>query len=125
MQRERPVRSGPREGLDGLGARLSGSGDPVYLEPGGIIRLRKPRMTTRFLIVVVVLAALATEAGSTAWRVVTYRKRAGDHAQYLKSGSFLHDSEELRQWHERMRRKYELAASRPWLPVNPDPPEPK
>jgi hypothetical protein len=28
-------------------------------------------------------------------------------------------------WHKAMRRKYQLAASRPWLPVASDPPEPK
>jgi hypothetical protein len=29
-------------------------------------------------------------------------------------------SRELQEWHEKMRRKYELAASRPWLPVELD-----
>jgi hypothetical protein len=30
-----------------------------------------------------------------------------------------------RVWHERMHRKYRLAAARPWRHVEPDPPEPK
>lgn len=29
------------------------------------------------------------------------------------------------EWHEPMRLKYERAARYPWLPVRPDPPEPK
>ena len=106
--------------------RLSGSGDPVYLEPGGILRWRTPRMTVRFLLVVVALAALATEAALAGWRAVTYRMRAGDHARHLNSArSFHYDSEALRQWHERMGRKYQQAASRPWWPVAPDPPKPE
>jgi len=31
----------------------------------------------------------------------------------------------LAAWHAALRRKYEDAASRPWLPVKSDPPEPK
>jgi hypothetical protein len=31
----------------------------------------------------------------------------------------------LSDWHEVMRRKFEYAARRPWLPVEPDPPEPE
>jgi hypothetical protein len=33
--------------------------------------------------------------------------------------------EARRRWHGELMRKYEYAASRPWLPVEPDPPEPK
>jgi hypothetical protein len=29
-----------------------------------------------------------------------------------------------RSWHARLAKKYQLAASRPWLPVEPDPPPP-
>lgn len=126
MLRRRDFHSGPSPGLDGLDVRLSGSGDPVFLELGGIIRLRKPRVTVRFLIVVVALAAVATVALLVGWRAVTYRMRAGDHARHLNSArSFLYDSGELRQWHERMGRKYEQAASRPWWPLAPDPPTPE
>ena len=117
---------GSDAGLEGLRARLSGCGDPVYLEPGGIIPLRWPRMTVRLLLVLVALAGSATEAGLIGWRTWSYSKRAVDHARYLRSArSFLHDSSGLRGWHDEMRRKYELAASRPWLPVGPDPPPPE
>ena len=109
-------------GLDGFGARLSGSGDPVYLARKMVIRLERPRLTVRFLIVVVALVAVATEMGLAGWRAVSFYSRADDHARHLKSGrSFLYDSEELRQWQERMRSKYEFAASRPWLGVETRP----
>jgi hypothetical protein len=124
VRRVREVKGDPDAALAGLVSRLSGSGDPVYLEPGWIIGLPRPRMTVRFLIVVVALAALTTEAGMVGWRAVTYRMRAGDHVRYLRSGQSFYDSDELRHWHEQMRRKYELAASRPWLPVDSDPPPP-
>ena len=32
---------------------------------------------------------------------------------------------ELYDYHGRLEEKYATAASRPWLPVEPDPPEPK
>jgi hypothetical protein len=116
----------PGAGFEGLRARVGDRGDPVYLKPGGIIRLRRPRMTVRLLLAIVVLAGLATEAGLIGWRAWSYRKRAADHARYLRSGrSFIYDSSELRGWHDKMRRKYELARSWPWLPVEPDPPPPE
>ena len=59
---------GLHAGPGGLRARVSDYGDPVYLKPGGIIRVRKPRMTVRFLLVLVAMAGLATEAGLIGWR---------------------------------------------------------
>jgi hypothetical protein len=83
-------------------------------------------MTVRLLLVLVALAGLATEAGLIGWRAWSYSKRAADHARHLMSGrSFIDDSSELRGWHDKMRRKYELATSRPWLSVEPDPPPPE
>src|SRR5207237_5901566 len=69
----------------------------------------------RLLLVIVALAALAPQAGLTGWRAVSYRKRAADHARYLRAGrSWIYDSSELRGWQDRMRRKYDRAPSRPW-----------
>jgi hypothetical protein len=125
-QHTREVWNGSGAELDGLRAPLSASGDPVYLNPGGITRLRKPRMTVRSLLIIVALAAFATHAGLTGWRALCYRKRAADHFWYLRSArSMLSDSWELREWHDQMRRKYERAMFRPWLPVEPDPPPPE
>jgi hypothetical protein len=38
---------------------------------------------------------------------------------------FLESECEKVEWHGRLKSKYERAAARPWLPVEPDPPEPK
>lgn len=54
-------------------------------------------MTVWVLIVMVALAALATESGLVA----------------------------LRKWHDAMRRKYERGLTSPWLPVEADPPTPR
>jgi hypothetical protein len=35
------------------------------------------------------------------------------------------DEVKVATWHEAMARKYRQAARNPWLPVEPDPPEPK
>jgi hypothetical protein len=83
-------------------------------------------MTVRFLCAAVALAAVATEVGLAGWRAVTYRMRADDHVRYLQSARlYLYDSTELREWHERMRRKYEAAALNPWVPVERDTPPPE
>jgi hypothetical protein len=126
VRRKDETTMGPYVGLEGLRVRVSDRGDPVYLNPGGIIRLHRPRMTVRLLLVLVALAGLATEAGLIGWRAWSYSKRAADHARHLTSGrSLISDSSQLRGWHDEMRRKYELATSRPWVPVESDPPEPK
>jgi hypothetical protein len=62
VQRQKEACIGPDAGLEGLRARVSDGGDPVYLKPGGIIRLRRPRMTVRLLLVLVALEGLATDS---------------------------------------------------------------
>jgi hypothetical protein len=90
------------------------------------MRLPRPRFTVRRLMVAVAITAVATYMGMVAWRIETYAMRADAHARHLNSGhSFIYDSTDLIQWHERMRLKYENAARNPWFPVAPDPPEPK
>jgi hypothetical protein len=90
------------------------------------MRLPRPRYTVRRLMVAVAIIAVATYAGIVVWRIETYAMRADAHARHLNSGhSFEYDSTDLIQWHERMRLKYENAARNPWLPIAPDPPEPK
>jgi hypothetical protein len=126
IQRKEEANNGPNAGLEGLRTRVSDCGDPVYVKSSGVRRLRRPRMTVRLLLVLVALTALATELGLILWRAWSYSKRAADHARHLRSGRyFIYDSTELREWHDQMRRKYERAASRPWLPVEPDPPPPE
>jgi hypothetical protein len=106
--------------------RFSGSDEPVFVKPRGFFRSIRPRMTVQFLMIVVALSAGATYVGLMAWRIVTYSMRAEYHAQYLNTGrSFVYDSTALLQWHERMQRKYEFAASHPWLAAEADPPRPE
>jgi hypothetical protein len=113
-------------GLDGLGERrFSGSDTPVFVDPGWIVRFRKPRMTVGLLIVAVALSAVLIEVGVVGWRFVTYRRRAGAHLEYLKPQFSFYDLQARRDWHERMRDKYTKAASRPWESVERDTTEPK
>ena len=115
-----------RRDLARPGARFSGSDEPVFAQPKGVFRSCRPRMTVKFLMIVVALSAGATHVGLMTWRIVTYSMRAESHAHYLNTGpSFLYDSTELQQWHERMQRKYESAASHPWLAAEADPPPPE
>ena len=80
-------------------------------------------MTVRLLLVLVAMAGLTTEAGIIGWRAWTYSERAADHARYLRSGRhYIYDSwRDFRVAQRGCRRKYELASSRPWLPVEPRP----
>ena len=90
------------------------------------MRLPRPRFTVRPLMVFVAIIAVAIYTGMVFWRFETYAMRAAAHARRLNSGhSYIYDSADLIHWHEQMRLKYENAARNPWLPVAPDPPEPK
>jgi hypothetical protein len=108
--------------------------------------MRLPRMTTRrWMIAVAIFGALAGLG------VALERRREGLEALALEHQSkmmglgvgsgppsglgllgwapdrrSLTPSERARdEWHFRMMSKYRTAASRPWLPVEPDPPEPE
>jgi hypothetical protein len=108
--------------------------------------MRLPRMTTRRWMIVVAIVA----NGSGAWilraRSHTYAIESGYHSLmeaenrrfvglyeagslgYTGRGSvdaFIDQARRLAAYHATLKRKYELASSRPWLPVEPDPPEPK
>jgi hypothetical protein len=89
------------------------------------MRLPRPRFTVRRLMVVVAIIAMATYTGMVVWRIETYAVRADIHARHNSGHSFKYASTDLIHWHEQMRLKYENAARNPWLPVGPDPPEPK
>jgi hypothetical protein len=77
----------------------------------------------------VTVVAAVTYAGLLWERQSRWRSIYLDHE--LNSGTFFHFSgsegpraEEWRRYHEQMAKKYARAASYPWLPVEPDPPEP-
>jgi hypothetical protein len=61
---------------------------------------------------------------------ITIREESvgGGSVETTMEGSPGYDADSLRrrsEYHRRLRRKYERAARYPWLPVAPDPPEPK
>jgi hypothetical protein len=106
--------------------------------------MRLPRMTTRRWMLAVLALSMPMCAART-WLNWKYRtERAEFHRQAITAGLgvdckwclctmpndplflaiFYGHSEPKRVWHARMAKKYELAASKPWLPVEPDTPSP-
>jgi hypothetical protein len=111
--------------------------------------MRRPRMTTRRWMLVVAVVGLLFWTGRllASWRDL--RLRSEHHAaelvtldQYLipalefrrKMGYFpgcgltqiaLEDWCKEAEWHRQLKAKYDHAARYPWLPVEPDPPEPE
>lgn len=107
------------------------------------------KTTRRRLAVALLAAALVVPAGVMVRRAIQYRRAAGYFANLeilyqnlirvnermllsaadARSRQARKESIErfrtLTEYHGRMRRKYEHAAHRPWLPVAPDPPPPQ
>jgi hypothetical protein len=115
------------------------------------VRLPRPKLTIRSAMVIVAVAALALAAEATRRRLAdlssAYRQRALVHqnrADLAGLNAVVSDAEyrrgqppepkyaewsarfrRLAEFHEAMTRKYERAASRPWLPIDPDPAPPE
>jgi hypothetical protein len=98
--------------------------------------MRLPRMTTRQWMVAVVLAALILKAGRLLSLSAAYREKARPYvvemlgARPILMGPHGSHSPPYRpsphtRWAEKMGEKYLRAARFPWLPVEPDPPEPE
>jgi hypothetical protein len=106
--------------------------------------MRLPQMTMRRWMLAVAAVSVLMCAARTWFSWNDRRERAKYHHQAITEGFFCNNcrcavlSEDLdflamyyghveprRAWHARMAKKYELAALRPWLPVEPDTPEPK
>ena len=100
-----------------------------------------PHFRLRSLLIAVAVVAVFLAAGTWGgkmWqRSGLYRQQAGYHRDqlgiivdppYLNPQQY-HDVQERisrrRGWHGAMAEKYELAALRPWIPLEPDSPEPK
>ena len=95
--------------------------------------MRFPRFRIRALMIAVALIAVGLELSE---RSTTFRRRAthhrnesfraafgpGTHSRSLKVRRLMRAKD---RWHSDLIEKYELAARYPWLPVAPDPPEPK
>jgi hypothetical protein len=98
--------------------------------------MKLPRMTTRRWMVAVVLAALIIWAARLLSLSVAYRERANQYLlELLGSTPILmgpkgrHSATIPRSahslWAESMAEKYLHASRFPWLPLEPDPPEPE
>jgi hypothetical protein len=88
--------------------------------------MRLPRMTTRRWTIAVAVVALLLGAYVTWHRAVHFIRLAALHAaeaQMIRSSPS--DDPRLADYHEGLARKYERASARPWLLVDPDPPEPE
>ncbi len=104
--------------------------------------MRLPRMTTRrWMLAVAAVAILLGLVVETARRRREYLHRAAHHQELsLRNGSIFGEGVMIRynpttrksdmtslrkiEHHERLAEKYRQAARFPWLPVEPDPPEP-
>jgi hypothetical protein len=108
--------------------------------------MRLPRMTTRRWMVAVAVMAAGLWVIVLGARSHSYAIRAGHHGlmeahnrwiiEEYEAGRLFHSGpadqltvradrcRRLITYHATLRRNYELASSRPWMPVEPDPPEP-
>ncbi len=102
--------------------------------------MRRPRMTTRRWMIVVVLAAVLLGVDHEFRLASLYRRKAGYHGalEIIYSGRkqrrlgadgkslqpMSPASAALAAYHAALRQKYERAADRPWVrvPLDPDPP---
>ena len=90
-----------------------------------------PRFTVRRLMVLVAIVGLVLAAGSWLYRRTTrmkstaaFHEQACFEALMIGPDCILVESPRSR-FHDELAKKYHRAARYPWLPVAPDPPEPK
>ena len=88
--------------------------------------MRPPRFRLRTLMVAVVFAAVALGGFEMLRRRERFLALAAYHASRAVSLTRYYSFFFPRKlpWHLDMQRKYERAATRPWLPIAPDPPPP-
>jgi hypothetical protein len=90
--------------------------------------MRLPRMTTRRWMIVVAVVGIALgmieRHERFRWIAVRHRGNVPKNLPGIKPVGMEDKVWRLFEWHESMARKYERAARYPWLPVEPDPPEP-
>ena len=93
------------------------------------MRLPRVRFTVRRMMVLVAILGLMIAAFERrqrfGWIASEHRAHVPKHMFPTKPVGMGDKEWRPLEWHESMARKYEYAASHPWLPVAPDPPEPK
>jgi hypothetical protein len=97
------------------------------------MRLPRVRFTVRRMMVAVAVVAVATFAFRLLWLSEAYRRRAQEYSWSVFGAMEYspHDAqgtarrERLINHYRSLAEKYAHAANRPWLPVEPDPTEPK
>jgi hypothetical protein len=94
--------------------------------------MKLPRLTVRRLMILVALGALASYAAYLVRRSEAFRAEADRHRLAWVSPvawlSLIDRDTRVpakADYHHAMKWKYERAARYPWLPVEPDPPEPE
>ena len=94
--------------------------------------MRPPRFRLRSLLIAVAVVAIGMGALALWRRSVSLKRQAMHHAlrgivleAEAGSGPDAARWHRRADWHYQMSRKYLAASSRPWLPVEPDPPEPR
>lgn len=101
--------------------------------------MRMPRFRIRMMMVLIAIAALLLTglARRSMFQGIAeyHRVHAGVEASASEivsivmlehaDGAIEFDSWPRHRWHKDLQKKYERAARYPWLPVEPDPPEPK
>jgi hypothetical protein len=93
------------------------------------MKLPRPRFSVRWLMILVAVVAVAMPL------VPRARKWADRRSKEFRRLSAIHEIEEIigkvnaeptrESYHKELAAKYEWASRYPWLPVWPDPPEPK
>ena len=108
------------------------------------MRLPRVRYTLRSMLVAVAVVAMtlgvSVELGRRRMRfsrlAAYHRARIVAPSQYVdknrrivrwvgRDSRFFEERPRLDYWHEELAMKYDAAASRPWYPVEPDPPPPR
>jgi hypothetical protein len=90
--------------------------------------MTRPHFTLRRLMAAVAIVGMLL--GTVAWmvrRAARFRAEADRHreAWFMNIDRYGHSTSPLGSYHQEIEAKYRRAAGEPWLPVAPDPPEPK
>jgi hypothetical protein len=91
------------------------------------MRLPRVRFTVRRLMVIVAIVGMAIGLSRWLWlRSLAFDRLAGFHSIRSNYGNPLDANVQMKlTYHNALWNKYRRAARHPWLPIEPDPPEPE